>query len=82
MKLSDDYEPNVGDLVQYVGRSVAMTNEKSEGQLGVIVGKSRFATGYHKFRSKSWLYAIRFPSGLWHLKPHHFRVIKKYKKNT
>ena len=82
MKLSDDYEPNVGDLVQYVGVSETITDEKSNGQLGIIVGKSRFATGYHKFRSKSWLYAIRFPSGLWHLKPQHFKVIKKYKKNT
>ena len=82
MKLNDDYVPDIGDLVQYVGRSVAMTNEQSQGQVGVIVGKSRFATGYHKFRRKSWLYAIQFPSGLWHLKPHHFRVIKKYEKNT
>ena len=82
MKLNDDYVPDVGDLVQYVGSSVAMTNEKSEGQLGIIVGKSRFATGDHKFRSKSWHYAIQFPSGLWHLKPHHFKVIKKYEKNT
>ena len=82
MKLNDDYVPDIGDLVQYVGRSAAMTNEQSQGQVGVIVGKSRFATGYHKFRSKSWLYAIRFPCGLWHLKPQHFKVIKKYEKNT
>ena len=82
MKLNDDYVPDIGDLVQYVGRSVAMTNEQSQGQVGVIVGKSRFATGYHKFRRKSWLYTIQFPSGLFNLKPHHFRVIKKYEKNT
>ena len=77
MKLVDDYEPNVGDLVQYVG-----TGQENAGQIGLIVKKTRFATGYHKFRSKSWLYAIQFPSGLWNLKPQHFKVIKKYEKNT
>ena len=82
MKLNDDYVPDIGDLVQYVGRSAAMTNEQSQGQVGVIVGKSRFATGYHKFRRKSWLYTIQFPCGLFNLKPHHFKVIKKYEKNT
>ena len=79
MKLNDNYIPDVGDLVQYVGKS---SNINNGGQVGVIVSRTRFATGYHKFRRKSWLYAIRFPSGLWHLKPHHFRVIKKYEKNT
>tara|TARA_Y100000114_G_C11592390_1_gene246389 strand:+ start:81 stop:317 length:237 start_codon:yes stop_codon:yes gene_type:complete len=78
MKLNDDYIPDVGDLVQYVGTGKLA----STGQMGVIVSKSRFATGYHKFRNKSWLYAIRFPCGLWHLKPQHFKVIKKYEKNT
>ena len=82
MKLNDDYIPDIGDLVQYVGRSAAMTNEQSQGQVGIIVSKSRFATGYHKFRRKSWLYAIQFPSGLFHLKPHYFKVIKKYEKNA
>jgi hypothetical protein len=79
MKLNDDYEPVVGDLVQYVGASEEIN---THGQIGVIVSKSRFATGYALSRRKSWLYAIRFPCGLWHLKPHHFRVIKKYEKNT
>ena len=79
MKLNDDYTPDVGDLVQYVGAS---SDVKNAGQIGVIVSRSRFATGYHKFRRKSWLYAIRFPCGLWHLKPQHFKVIKKYENNT
>ena len=77
MKLVDDYEPNVGDLVQYTG-----TGYLIEGQIGVIVGKTRFATGYRINRRKSWLYAIQFPCGLWNLKPQHFKVIKKYEKNT
>ena len=79
MKLNDDYEPNVGDLVQYTGTSDDINNG---GQVGVIVSRSRFATGHAMHRRKSWLFAIRFPCGLWHLKPHHFKVIKKYEKNT
>jgi len=79
MKLNDDYTPDVGDLVQYVG---ALSEITGSGQIGVIVGKSRFATGYARNRKKSWLYAIQFPCGLWNLKPQHFKVIKKYEKNT
>ena len=43
MKLNDDYTPDVGDLVQYVGAS---SDVKNAGQVGVIVSRSRFATGY------------------------------------
>jgi hypothetical protein len=77
MKLNDDYEPKVGDLVQYTG-----TGSENEGQIGVIVGKTRFVTGYRLNRKKSWLYAIHFPCGLWNLKPHHFKIIKKSENNT
>lgn len=79
MQINDDYTPDVGDLVQYIGVSHDFTDE---GQIGVIVSRTRFATGYRLNRKKSWLFAIRFPCGLWHLKPQHFKVIKKYEKNT
>ena len=79
MKLNDDYEPNIGDLVQYTGTSDEINNA---GQIGVIVSRTRFATGIAVTRKKSWLYAIQFPCGLWNLKPQHFKVIQKYEKNT
>jgi hypothetical protein len=87
MKLNDDYEPVVGDLVQYVGASEEVhirplgedftfkKNTMARGQIGVIAGR---------VESSKWrgLYTIRFPSGLWCLPPQYFKVIKKYEKNT
>jgi hypothetical protein len=77
MTPSSDYVPQIGDLVQYTGVS-----EDNHGQIGVITGRTVIASGYLKNHKRGWLYQIQFPSGLWNLKPHHFKVIKKYEKNT
>ena len=74
MKLNDDYTPDVGDLVQYVGAS---SDVKNAGQIGVIVSRSRFATGYARNRRKSWLYAIQVPLRIMALETSTFQSYQK-----
>ena len=74
---NDNYEPQVGDLVQYVGPSEAIT-----GKIGVILGSELLYTGYGTRRRKAMVFQIKFPSQIISLKPRHFKIIKKVNKNT
>ena len=77
MKPNDDYTPQVGDLVQYVGPSEAIT-----GKIGVILGSELLYTGYGTRRRKAMVFHIKFPTQTLLLKPRHFKVIKKVDKKT
>lgn len=72
-----NYEPQVGDLVRYVGPSEVIT-----GEIGVILGSELLYTGYGTRRRKAIVFHIKFPTQTLSLKPRHFKVIKKVNKNT
>ena len=74
---NDNYEPQVGDLVEYIGQSAAVS-----GEIGVILGSELLYTGYGTRRRKAIVFHIKFPSQTLSLKPRHFRIIKKVNKNT
>jgi hypothetical protein len=73
----NNYEPQVGDLVRYVGPSEVIT-----GEIGVILGSELLYTGYGTRRRKAIVFHIKFPTQTLSLKPRHFKVIKKVNKNT
>lgn len=73
----NNYEPQVGDLVRYVGPS-----EVTTGEIGVILGSELLYTGYGTRRRKAMVFHIKFPTQTLSLKPRHFKVIKKVNKNT
>ena len=74
---NDNYEPQVGDLVQYVGSS-----EVFMGEIGLVLGSELLYTGYGTRRRKAMVFHVKFPSQILSLKPRHFKVIKKVNKNT
>ena len=79
MKPNDDYTPQVGDIVQYVGKYDAKV---LGGGIGVIFKTEMLYTGYSSRRRKTRVYHIRFPNEKLVLKPRFFKVIKKVEKNT
>jgi hypothetical protein len=77
MPLKDNYELQVGDLVQHVSY-----DGLSEGQIGVVIGSEHQLTGYGARRRRGLVFLVRFPSQTLSIKPRYLRVIKKVDKNT
>jgi|TARA_B100000073_G_C23539359_1_gene495356 transcription initiation factor IIE alpha subunit len=65
------YQPQIGDIVQYVGRS-----EKIDGAIGVVVKRETVTN----FKRASYFYKIQFPNAIVTLRPQHFKVIKRINK--
>ena len=77
MTPKDNYELQIGDLVQHVSY-----DGLSEGQIGVVIGSEHQSTGYGSRRRHGLVFLVRFPSLTLSIKPRHLKVIKKVDKNT
>ena len=77
MAPKDNYELQVGDLVQHVSY-----DGLSDGQIGVVIGSEHQPTGYGSRRRRALVFLVKFPSQTLSIKPRHLRIIKKVDKNT
>jgi len=65
------YQPQIGDIVQYVG-----PHEVVDGSIGIVVKRETVTN----FKMSSYFYKIQFPNAIITLRPQHFKVIKKINK--
>ena len=67
------YQPQVGDIVQYVG-----PHEVVDGSIGIVIKRETI----NNFRMATYFYRIQFPTAVITLRPQHFKGIKKINKKT